>query len=100
MLLSTEKKIYERSSKNLVCSIKHLGKYKTHLMLGISTQSVFLHMIFLFFTLLYSIMQLKINLLITLKEPFKEKALLTLHRTKDTHISHKQTACMVLSKCM
>ena len=37
---------------------------------------VCLLMIFLLFTLLYLIIQLKINLLILLKEPFREKALL------------------------
>ena len=36
-------------------------------------------MIFLLFTLLYLIIKLKINVLILLKEPSREKALLTLH---------------------
>ena len=40
---------------------------------------VCLLIIFLFFTLLYLITKLKINLLILLKEPSREKALLTLH---------------------
>ena len=40
---------------------------------------VCLLMIFLLFTLLYLIIQLKINLLILLKEPSRENALLTLH---------------------
>ena len=40
---------------------------------------VCLLMIFLLFTLLYLIIKLKINLLILLKEPSREKALLTLH---------------------
>ena len=48
-------------------------------------QPVCLLMIFLLFTLLYLIIQLKINLLILLKEPSIEKALLTLHVTTETH---------------
>ena len=40
---------------------------------------VCLLLIFLLFTLRYLIIELKINLLILLKEPFREKALLTLH---------------------
>ena len=40
---------------------------------------VCLLMIFLLFTLRYLIIELKINLLILLKEPSREKALLTLH---------------------
>ena len=40
---------------------------------------VCLLMIFLLFTLLYLIIKLKINLLILLKEPSREKALLILH---------------------
>ena len=40
---------------------------------------VCLLMIFLLFTLLYLIIKLKINLLNLLKEPSREKALLTLH---------------------
>ena len=46
---------------------------------------VCLLMIFLLFTLLYLIIQLKINLLILLKEPSIEKALLTLDVTTETH---------------
>ena len=42
---------------------------------------------FSLFTLLYFIIQLKINLLILLKEPSKEKALLTLHVTTEKHFS-------------
>ena len=42
-------------------------------------------MIFLLFTLLYLIICFKINLLILLKEPSIEKALLTLHVTTGTH---------------
>ena len=46
---------------------------------------VCLLMIFLLFTLLYLIIQLKINVLILLKEPSREKALLTLHVTTEMH---------------
>ena len=45
---------------------------------------VCLLMIFLLFTLLYLIIQLKINLLILLKEPSIEKAILTLDVTTET----------------
>ena len=47
---------------------------------------VCLLMIFLLFTLLYLIIQFKINLLILLKEPSREKALLTLHVMKEMHL--------------
>ena len=47
------------------------------------------HMIFLLFTLLYLIIKLKINLLILLKEPSREKALLTLHVHKCIFTSEK-----------
>ena len=46
---------------------------------------VCLLMIFLLFTLLYLIIQLQINLLILLKEPSREKALLTLHAMTEMH---------------
>ena len=46
---------------------------------------VCLLMIFLLFTLLYLIIQLKINLLILLKEPSRAKALLTLHVMTEMH---------------
>ena len=46
---------------------------------------VCLLMIFLLFTLLYLIIQLKINLLILLKVPSREKALLTLHVVTEMH---------------
>ena len=49
-------------------------------------QPVCLLMIFLLFTLLYLIIKLKINLLILLKEPSREKALLTLHVLTEMHI--------------
>ena len=42
-------------------------------------------MIFLLFTLLYLIIKLKINLLVLLKEPSREKALLTLHVLTEMH---------------
>ena len=47
---------------------------------------VCLLMIFLLFTLLYLIIELKINLLILLKEPSREKALLTLHVVTEMHV--------------
>ena len=43
-------------------------------------------MIFLLLTLLYLIILLKINLLILLKEPSREKALLTLHVMTEMHL--------------
>ena len=46
---------------------------------------VCLLMISLLFTLLHLIIQLKINLLIWLKEPSREKALLALHVTTEMH---------------
>ena len=46
---------------------------------------VCLLMIFLLFTLLYLIIKLKINLLILLKIPSREKALLTLHVVTEMH---------------
>ena len=49
-------------------------------------QPVCLLMIFLLFTLLYLIIKLKINLLILLKEPSREKALLTLHVMIEMHL--------------
>ena len=47
---------------------------------------VCLLMIFLLFTILYLITQLKINLPILLKEPSREKALLTLHVMTEMHL--------------
>ena len=58
---------------------------------------------FQLFTLLYLIIWLKINLLILLKEPSIEKALLTLHVLTEMHSLLRKTikiSCMVLSKCM
>ena len=46
---------------------------------------VCLLMIFLLFTLLYLIIKLQINLLILLKEPSREMALLTLHVMTEMH---------------
>ena len=48
-------------------------------------RSVCLLMIFLLLTLLSLRIQLKINLLILLKEPSREKALLTLHVMTEMH---------------
>ena len=47
---------------------------------------VCLLMIFLLFTLVYLIIELKINLLILLKESSREKALLTLHVITEMHV--------------
>ena len=55
---------------------------------------------FLLFTLLYLLIYLKINLLILLKEPSIEKALLILHVTTETHFllqKNLKISCMVLS---
>ena len=46
---------------------------------------VCLLMILLLYTLLYLIIELKINLLILLKEPSREKALITLHVMTEMH---------------
>ena len=46
---------------------------------------VCLIMIFLLFKHLYLIIKLKINLLVLLKETFREKALLTLHVMTEMH---------------
>ena len=46
---------------------------------------VYLLMIFLLYTLLYLIILLKVNLSILLKEPSREKALLTLHVMTEMH---------------
>ena len=52
---------------------------------------VCLLMSFLLFTLLYLIIELKINLLLLLKEPSIEKALLTLYVTTETHFLFLKT---------
>ena len=52
-------------------------------------RQVCLLMIFLLFTLLYLI-KLKINLLILLKEPSREKALLTLHVMTEMHFTSEK----------
>ena len=51
---------------------------------------VCLLMIFLVFILLYLIIQLKINLLILLKEPSRQKALLSLHAMTEMHFLHRK----------
>ena len=58
---------------------------------------------FLHFTLLYLIIKLKINLLILLTEPSREKALLTLHVMTETRFllqKNLKISCRVVSKCM
>ena len=52
---------------------------------------VCLLMVFLLFTLLYLIIKLKINLLILLKELFREKALLTLHVMTELRFDFRKT---------
>ena len=55
------------------------------LKLEISMRPVCLLMMFLLFTPLYLIIKLKTKLLILLKEPSREKALLTLHAMTEMH---------------
>ena len=52
---------------------------------------VCLLMIILLFTLLYLIIQLKINVLILLKEPSREKDILTLHVMTEMHFLLQKT---------
>ena len=61
--------------------------------------SVCLLMIFLLFTLLYLIIYLKINLLILLKEPSREKALLTLHVMTEMHFYFRKAAWSCQNVC-
>ena len=64
--------------------LKDQTKLQINLKLEISMRSVCLHVIYLLFTLVHLMIWLKINLLILLKEPSIEKALLTLHVTTET----------------
>ena len=57
---------------------------------------VCLLILFLFFTLLYLIIELKINLFILLKEPSIKKALVTLHVTTETLFLHQKTLKNIL----
>ena len=57
---------------------------------------VCLLMIFLLFTLLYLIIQLKINLLILLKDISSEKALLTLHVMTEMHFLLRKKLKMIM----
>ena len=66
-------------------------KFWINLKLEISMRQVCLLMIFLLFTQLYLIIQLNINVLILLKEPSTEKALLTLHVPIETHFFLQKT---------
>ena len=86
MLLSTVKKVYKRSGKNLIWSIKI-----RYIKLKILTRPFCLQMIFLLLTLLYLIILFKINLLVFLKEPSKDKAFLTLHVTTEMHFSLRKS---------
>ena len=70
---------YERSGKNLFWSITNSGEISDKLKARDLNATSLSTYDCLLFTLLYLINQLKINLLILLKEPSREKALLTLH---------------------
>ena len=85
MLSSTVKRSMRDPVKIYFCLLNIQVKFKINLKLEISMRPVCLLMIFLLFTLLYLIIQLKINVLILLKKPSVEKALLTLHVTTETH---------------
>ena len=78
-------KVYERSGKTLFWSIKNSGEILDKLKARDFNATSLSTMIFLLFTLLYLIIKLKINLLILLKVPSREKALLTLHVVTEMH---------------
>ena len=71
--------VFERSGKTYFVFLKIQVKFLINLKLEILMRPVCILMIFLLFSLLYLIIKLKINLLILLKEPVREKALLTMH---------------------
>ena len=99
MLLSTAKGYRKYPVRIFFGLLKNQVKYLINIKLEISTGTVCLHMIFLLFTLLYLIILLKINLMILLKDPSKEKALKTLHVTTETHFSIRNSlkiSCLVL----
>ena len=78
-MLSSTVKRYERSGKNLFWSIKISGEILDKLKArDFNATSLSIYVFFLLFSLLYLIILLKINLLILLKGPFREKAFLTL----------------------
>ena len=85
MLSSTVKRYMIDRVKIFFGLLKIQVTFWINLKLEISMLPVCLLVIFLLFTLLYLIIQLKINLLILLKEPSIEKALLTLHVTTEMH---------------
>ena len=95
---------YERSGKNLFWSIKNSGEILDKLKArdfnaySLSTYD---------FSSLYTTLPhnlIKMNLFILLKEPSREKALLTLHVMTEMHVllrkNLKKISCMVMSKCM
>ena len=82
-------KRYERSGKNLFWSIRNSGE-KINLKLEISMRPACLLMIFLLFTLHYLIIQLKIKVLVLLKEPSIEKDPLTLHVTTEAYFTSEK----------
>ena len=79
MLSITVKRYMRDPVKTYFGLLKIQVKFWINLKLEISMRPVHRLMIFLILTLLYLIIQLKINLLILLKEPSREKALLTIH---------------------
>ena len=85
-MLSSTVKRYMRDPVKIYFGLLNIQvKFWINLKLEITMQPVCLLMIFLLFTLLYLIIQLKVNLLILLKEPSIEKALLTWHVMIETH---------------
>ena len=79
MLSNTVKRYMRDPVKTYFGLLKIQVKFWINLKLEIAMRPVCLLMIFLLFTLLYLIILLKINLLILLKKPSREKAHLTLH---------------------
>ena len=85
MLSNIVKRYMRDPVKTYFGLLKIQVKFSINLKLEISMRPVCLLMIFLLFTLLYLIIQLKLNLLILLKEPSREKALLTFHAMTEMH---------------
>ena len=85
MLSSNMKRCMRDPVKTYFGLLKIQVKFKINLKVETSIRPVCLFMIFLLFTLLNLIILLKINLLILWKEPFREKALLTLKVMAEMH---------------
>ena len=79
-------KVYERLGKNLFWSIKNSGEILDKLKARDFNATSLSTYDFQLFTLLYLIIQLKVNLLILLKEPSREKSPLTLHVMTEMHL--------------